>query len=282
MTALCRGTQSYKIKIHSLEGISDMLEFIALPAFQDNYIWLILDSKRQEAAIVDPGDALPVITWLGRHPEYQLQHILVTHHHHDHTGGLATLKAATDCRIWGPATGSIAGLDRRLSDGDELTVLGQTLQVIAVPGHTLDHIAFYCEDPEDPWLLSGDTLFAGGCGRLFEGTAVQMHASLERLKALPDSTRVYCAHEYTQANLRFARAVEPANNDIKVRMEVVDDLRSAGRITLPSSIGLEKRTNPFMRAHEPDVVAAAAQRKEAPVPPGAETLAVIRGWKDQF
>jgi hydroxyacylglutathione hydrolase len=111
---------------------------------------------------------------------------------------------------------------------------------------------------------------------------VQMHASLERLKALPDSTRVYCAHEYTQANLRFARAVEPANNDIKVRMEVVDDLRSAGRITLPSSIGLEKRTNPFMRAQEPDVVAAAAQRQDASVNPGAETLAVIRAWKDQF
>tara|TARA_R110001592_G_scaffold18703_1_gene77263 strand:+ start:10364 stop:11143 length:780 start_codon:yes stop_codon:yes gene_type:complete len=259
-----------------------MLEFIALPAFQDNYIWLILDSKRQEAAVVDPGDALPVITWLGRHPEYQLRHILVTHHHRDHTGGLATLKAATDCRIWGPAIGSITSLDRRLNDGDEITVLGKTLQVIAVPGHTLDHIAFYCDDHEDSWLLSGDTLFAGGCGRLFEGTAAQMHASLERLKALPDSTRVYCAHEYTQANLRFARAVEPANNDIKVRMEVVDDLRSAGRITLPSSIGLEKRTNPFMRAQEPDVVAAAAQRQNASVPSGAETLAVIRAWKDQF
>jgi hydroxyacylglutathione hydrolase len=127
-----------------------MLEFIALPAFQDNYIWLILDSKRQEAAVVDPGDALPVIAWLGRHPEYQLRHILVTHHHRDHTGGLATLKAATDCRIWGPAHGSIASLDRRLNDDDEITVLGKTLQVIAVPGHTLDHIAFYSMTTKTP------------------------------------------------------------------------------------------------------------------------------------
>lgn len=259
-----------------------MLEFLALPAFQDNYIWLILDTTRQEAAVVDPGDAVPVITWLGRHPEYQLRHILVTHHHRDHTGGLATLKAATDCRIWGPAAESIAGLDRQLNDGDQLTVLGKTLQVFAVPGHTSGHIAFYCADPTDPWLLSGDTLFAGGCGRLFEGTAEQMHDSLERLSALPDSTSVYCAHEYTQANLRFARAVEPNNNDIKVRLEVVDDLRAAGRITLPTNIALEKRTNPFLRSTQPDVIAAATQRKGEQVSAGVETFAVIRGWKDQF
>lgn len=259
-----------------------MLEFLALPAFQDNYIWLILDPQRQEAAVVDPGDAVPVITWLGRHPEYQLRHVLVTHHHRDHTGGLATLKAATDCRIWGPKAETIAGLDRQLNDGDSISILGQTLQVYAVPGHTLGHIAFYCDNPEEPWLLSGDTLFAGGCGRLFEGTAEQMHASLERLRALPDATSVYCAHEYTQANLRFAHAVEPDNSDIRVRLEVVDDLRAAGRITLPTSIALEKRTNPFLRSDVPAVVAAAAAQQGEPVSGGVATFAAIRAWKDRF
>ncbi|WP_373187666.1 hydroxyacylglutathione hydrolase [Halopseudomonas sp.] len=259
-----------------------MLEFLALPAFQDNYIWLILDPQRQEAAVVDPGDAVPVITWLGRHPEYQLRHVLVTHHHRDHTGGLATLKAATDCLVWGPAAESISGVDRQLKDGDQLNILGKTLQVYAVPGHTLGHIAFYCDEPAEPWLLSGDTLFAGGCGRLFEGTAEQMHASLERLAALPEATSVYCAHEYTQANLRFARAVEPENNDIKVRLEVVDDLRAAGRITLPSSIGLERRTNPFLRSTEPAVIATASRQQNAPLSAGVETFAAIRGWKDGF
>jgi hydroxyacylglutathione hydrolase len=273
---------SYKIKPHSLEGISDMLEFLALPAFQDNYIWLILDHKRQEAAVVDPGDAVPVITWLGRHPEYQLRHALVTHHHRDHTGGLATLKAATDCRIWGPAAEAISSLDRRLDDGDKINILGQTLQVYAVPGHTLGHIAFYCDDPEGPWLLSGDTLFAGGCGRLFEGTPQQMHDSLERLAALPDNTSIYCAHEYTQANLRFAHAVEPANDDIRVRLEVVNDLRLAGRMTLPTTVALEKRTNPFLRSNEPAVITAAEQQQGQRIAAGADTFAAIRAWKDRF
>ncbi len=259
-----------------------MSKFIALPAFQDNYIWMLVDEHSKRVAAVDPGDPVPVIRWLGRRPEYSLTHILITHHHRDHTGGVAALKAATQCKVLGPAAEDIAGLDRRLDDGETLSLFGNDLEVISVPGHTSGHIAFFCDDPEDPWLLCGDTLFAGGCGRLFEGTPAQMHASLQRLAALPDPTRVLCAHEYTQANLRFAQAVEPDNQDIRVRLEVVDDLRAAGRMTLPSTVGLEKLTNPFLRCSEPAVIAAASERAGSQQQPGEDTFAVIRKWKDAF
>src|SRR5690606_37527174 len=161
--------------------------FIALPAFQDNYIWLLADDTTFKVTAVDPGDARPVIRWLGRHPEYQLSTILLTHHHRDHTGGVLSLKAATQCRVLGPDNPAIDGIDRTLADGDQINLAGQSIRVIAVPGHTLDHIAFFCDDPQEPWLLSGDTLFAGGCGRVFEGTPEQMHDSLQRLPALPDA-----------------------------------------------------------------------------------------------
>lgn len=273
---------SYKIKHNILKGAFLMPQFIALPAFHDNYIWLIVDDDSKNVAVVDPGDPVPVIRWLGKRPEYTLTRILITHHHKDHTGGLVSLKAATGCTVYGPATEEIAGVDRRLSDGDSFKLFGQQVEVIFVPGHTKGHIAYFISDEKDPSLLCGDTLFAGGCGRLFEGTAAQMHSSLERLAALPDETRVVCAHEYTQANLRFARAVEPENNDIKVRLEVVEDLRRAGRMTLPSTIGLEKLTNPFMRSDHPAVVAAAAARSSTDIEPGEATFAVIRAWKDDF
>ncbi len=257
-------------------------QFIALPAFQDNYIWLIANEKTLQVAAVDPGDALPVITWLSRHPEYQLSTILITHHHRDHTGGVLTLKAATGCKVWGPANNSIQGIDRTLEDGFKVQLFGEQLEVLAVPGHTLDHIAYYHADPDNPWLLSGDTLFAGGCGRLFEGSAEQMHQSLARLAALPDHTTIYCTHEYTQANLRFAHAVEPDNADIKTRLEVVDDLRSDGRMTLPTTLALEKRTNPFLRSEVPAVVAAAVRQTGVTTAPGVPTFAAIRAWKDIF
>lgn len=259
-----------------------MPTFIALPAFQDNYIWLLLDESTLQVTAVDPGDAKPVITWLSRHPEYQLNTILLTHHHQDHTGGVLTLKAATGCKVWGPANNQIQGIDRPLEDGYQLSLCGQEVEVLTVPGHTLDHIAYFCNDPQEPWLLSGDTLFAGGCGRLFEGTAEQMHASLQRLAQLPDNTSVYCTHEYTQSNLRFAQAVEPDNADIRVRLEVVDELRSSGRITLPTTLALEKRTNPFLRSEHPAVIEAAAQHAGTSVKPGVETFTAIRHWKDTF
>ncbi|SDT99203.1 hydroxyacylglutathione hydrolase [Halopseudomonas salegens] len=258
-----------------------MLEFIPLRAFSDNYIWLLVDQENNRAAVVDPGDAKPVVTWLGRHPEFTLTHIIITHHHPDHIGGLATLKAATQCKVLGPANEKIDGIDQPLNDGDHVRVLGHELEVFEVPGHTLGHIAYYC-DCADPFLLSGDTLFAGGCGRLFEGTPAQMHTSLQRLAALPEQTRVYCAHEYTLANLRFALAVEPDNREIQTRLHVVEELRADDRITLPSSIGLEKQTNPFMRSTRTSVHKAANERSTEPVAAGAETLAVIRQWKDSF
>ena len=259
-----------------------MPTFIALPAFQDNYIWLLLDDTTLQVTAVDPGDAKPVITWLSRHPEYQLSTILLTHHHRDHTGGVLTLKAATGCKVWGPADSDIQGIDRPLEDGYQVSVCGQAVQVISVPGHTLDHIAFFCNHPQQPWLLSGDTLFAGGCGRLFEGSARQMYDSLQRLAHLPDETSIYCTHEYTQANLQFALAVEPDNADIRVRLEVVEDLRSSGRITLPTTLALEKRTNPFLRCEHVEVVDAAARHADKPLAPGVATFAAIRRWKDTF
>ncbi|UAW97027.1 hydroxyacylglutathione hydrolase [Halopseudomonas nanhaiensis] len=259
-----------------------MPQFIALPAFKDNYIWLMLNEKTLQAAVVDPGDPVPVIKWLGRNPEYSLTTMVITHHHPDHTAGLKAVKAATGCTVLGPATEDIAGLDRRLVDGDDVRLLGESAKVFDVPGHTRGHIALYGGESDDPWLLCGDTLFAGGCGRLFEGTAAQMHHSLTRLAALPDATRVYCAHEYTQSNLRFARAVEPDNDDIRVRLEVVDGLRTAGRMTLPSSIGLEKLTNPFLRCEQAEVVAAASRQAGDALSPGEATFAVLRGWKDRF
>ena len=259
-----------------------MPTFIALPAFQDNYIWLLLDETRLQVTAVDPGDAKPVITWLSRHPEYQLSTILLTHHHRDHTGGVLTLKAATGCKVWGPGNSAIQGIDRALEDGYQVNICGQDVQVISVPGHTLDHIAFFCNQTQEPWLLSGDTLFAGGCGRLFEGSAQQMYSSLQRLAELPDDTGVYCTHEYTLANLQFAQAVEPDNADIRVRLEVVEDLRSSGRITLPTSMALEKRTNPFLRCEHPAVVEAAARHANTTVASGVDTFAVIRSWKDTF
>ena len=259
-----------------------MPTFIALPAFQDNYIWLLQDHSTLQVTAVDPGDARPVITWLSRHPEYQLNTILLTHHHRDHTGGVLTLKAATGCKVWGPANDSIQGIDRPLAEGYQLRLYEQEIEVLAVPGHTLDHIAFFCNDPQEPWLLSGDTLFAGGCGRLFEGTPEQMYASLQRLASLPDNTTIYCTHEYTQSNLHFAQAVEPNNPDIQVRLEVVDELRRDGRITLPTTLALEKRTNPFLRCEEPHVVGAAAAHSGAVSAPGVQTFAAIRAWKDTF
>ena len=259
-----------------------MPTFTALRAFDDNYIWLLRNEDTLQAVAVDPGDARPVVTWLGRHPDYQLSGILLTHHHRDHTGGVLTLKGATGCKVWGPANENIQGIDHALADGDTLSLLGCELQVMAVPGHTLDHIAYYCDAPGEPWLLSGDTLFAGGCGRLFEGTAQQMHESLQRLAHLPDDTSIYCTHEYTQANLRFARAVEPDNDDIRVRLEVVEELRRDGRITLPSSVALEKRTNPFLRCDQPPVIEAATRHAGRATAPGVETFAAIRAWKDIF
>ena len=226
-----------------------MIQIDALPAFSDNYIWLLQDTAKRRCAVVDPGDAAPVQAWLAANPGWVLEDILITHHHHDHVGGVEALKHATGARVCGPAQERIPARDLALDDGDQVKVLGLDFDIIAVPGHTLGHIAYYSA----PLLFCGDTLFAAGCGRLFEGTPEQMHQSLSRLAALPTETRVYCTHEYTLSNLRFAKAVEPENLHVAQRFADVTRLRDEDRISLPSTIGLERLTNPFLRTAETSV-----------------------------
>lgn len=260
-----------------------MLILTALPAFNDNYIWLIQDPQQQRCVAVDPGDAQPVLDWLAQHPHWQLSDILITHHHHDHVGGISALKQATQARVIGPAKENIPCRDLAVDEGASIELLGHTLQVFAVPGHTLGHLAYYATTGlSQPWLLSGDTLFAGGCGRLFEGTAEQMHASLSRLAALPEDTLVYCTHEYTLSNLRFAQAVEPANPAIEQRLRKVTQLRETQRITLPSTIALEKRTNPFLRCAQPAVIQAAEHQAGQTLEHSYHVFATLRSWKDTF
>ncbi|MBV6289347.1 hydroxyacylglutathione hydrolase [Pseudomonas aegrilactucae] len=259
-----------------------MIQIDALPAFTDNYIWLLQDAVNQRCAVVDPGDAAPVLDWLQRHPGWQLSDILVTHHHHDHVGGVEQLKNATGARVSGPANERIPARDLGLQDNDRIDVLGLTFEVLEVPGHTLGHIAYYCARPQLPILFSGDTLFAAGCGRLFEGTPQQMHTSLERLAALPAATLVYCTHEYTLSNLRFARAVEPDNVHIAQRFDDVSALRAQDHITLPSNLALEKLTNPFLRTAETSVKEKIDERDGRINPTPSAVFAGLRAWKDTF
>lgn len=259
-----------------------MIQIEALPAFSDNYIWLLQDTAKRQCAVVDPGDAAPVLGWLDANPGWALTDILVTHHHHDHVGGVEQLKAATGARVCGPAHEHIPGRDLALDDNAQVSALGLSFQVMAMPGHTLGHIAYYTAQTPTPVLFSGDTLFAAGCGRLFEGTPEQMHQSLQRLAALPANTAVYCAHEYTLSNMRFAKAVEPENLDVIARFDEVTRLRAQDRITLPSSIGLERRTNPFLRTAETSVKQKADEWKGHSNEGQAAVFAALRSWKDRF
>jgi hydroxyacylglutathione hydrolase len=268
--------------MHLCALLSDlpMIKIDALPAFSDNYIWLLQDPEQRRCAVVDPGDAAPVEAWLAAHPGWQLSEILITHHHFDHVGGIERLKASSGARVLGPANEKIPGRDLALSEGDQVTLLGHTFKVIEVPGHTLGHIAYHQADQH--WLFCGDTLFAGGCGRLFEGTPQQMHTSLSRLAALPEQTQVYCTHEYTLSNLRFAATVEPLNTQIAQRLQHVSQSREAGQISLPSSIGLERATNPFLRSAEAAVSATLTARDGVKQRSNVEVFAALRTWKDTF
>ncbi|MCL6702466.1 hydroxyacylglutathione hydrolase [Pseudomonas sp. T1.Ur] len=255
-----------------------MIQISALPAFTDNYIWLLQDHTTQRCAVVDPGDAAPVRAWLDAHPGWTLSDILVTHHHHDHVGGVESLKSATNATVFGPASENIPARDIALSDNANITVLGLEFDVHAVPGHTLGHIAYYHRG----LLFCGDTLFAAGCGRLFEGTPEQMHHSLSRLAALPEDTLVYCTHEYTLSNLKFAAAVEPGNPDVAARLEKVVEQRNQGVMTLPSTLALEKLTNPFLRTSETSVKQKADERNGQRNQTPSEVFAALRAWKDKF
>jgi hydroxyacylglutathione hydrolase len=254
-----------------------MVEIIPVPAFTDNYIWLLVSGRN--AAAVDPGDAGPVLETLGAR-DLALTAIINTHHHADHVGGNAALLARFDVPVFGPAHESIAQLTRRLSEGDAFEVpgIGVGLSVIDVPGHTAGHIAY----TGDGLLFCGDTLFACGCGRLFEGTPAQMHASLAKLAALPGPTRMYCGHEYTLANIRFSLAVEPDNAQLRSREREEKAKRDRREPTLPSTMALELATNPFLRTAEPSVVDAAQAHAGHALGGPVEVFAAVRAWKNAF
>lgn len=261
-----------------------MIEIIALPAFTDNYIWLL--RNRGSVAVVDPGDATPVLTHLEASGE-RLAAILLTHHHADHIGGVSALLARHPAPVFSPAINHIPGTTHPLRGGERITLPalgpGLELEVLAVPGHTLGHLAYYGPTLTDAGaVFCGDTLFTGGCGRLFEGTPAQMQASLAKLAALPAPTFVYCAHEYTSANLRFARTVEPDNTAILARSEAVAVKRRANLPTVPSRLADELATNPFLRWDAPAVQAAAALRLGYMPADAVAVFAAIRAWRDQF
>ncbi len=259
-----------------------MIAIEPVAAFSDNYIWLMYDSDSRRAAVVDPGDAAPVEAAL-KARDLALDCILITHHHFDHTGGINDLLAERDIPVIGPASDNIPQITRHLRDGDQVSVLGLTFSAIAVPGHTLDHIALYTPDAgEQPVLFCGDTLFAGGCGRLFEGEPKMMYESLQRLSALPANTLVYCAHEYTLANLAFANAVEPDNRELAQRNDAARALRESDRPTVPSTLALELATNPFLRSDQAGVKTAAEAHCGTECPRDWEVFAAVRRWKDVF
>ena len=247
------------------------------PCRSDNFGVLIHDTEANKTASIDAPEFQPIIDRLADRG-WGLDTILVTHHHADHVEANLTLKTAYDCTIIGPARGAgkIPGIDQTVDDGDTLAFGTYEVQVIATPGHTLDHVSYYL--PGAGVAFAADTLFAIGCGRIFEGDPEMMWASLRKLMALPDDTTVYCGHEYTQANARFAMAIEPDNPELVARAEEVDALRAAGKPTLPTTIAREKATNPFLRVDQPGI----RQRLRLQDAPAAEVFAEIRRRKDSF
>lgn len=253
-----------------------MFDVIRIPAFKDNYIWLLRSGT--SAVVVDPGDAHPVMARLAQ-DGLTLAAIFITHHHADHQGGVARLVANYSPQVFGPAAESITGLTRFLHGGETIRIdaLETSFAVLPVPGHTLGHLAYYGAG----CLFCGDTLFGAGCGRLFEGSPEQMSASLSLLAALPDETAVYCAHEYTEANLRFALAVEPGNALLQQRVADVAVARAGNLPTVPSTLALEKASNPFLRCAETEVIAAARRRGAAKADP-VSIFSALRAWRNEF
>lgn len=255
------------------------MKLIPLPAFTDNYIWMLHDEHH--SMVVDPGEAQPVLEAL-QHLNVPLEVILVTHHHADHTGGVDALRQATGAKVFGPARETMPEPLTRLSGGDQLQALGLTFQVIDVPGHTAGHIAYYCANVEGaPLLFCGDTLFSGGCGRLFEGSPAQMLASLDALAALPENTRICCTHEYTLSNLRFAAAVDPTNQTLARYTAAAQALRSQQQPTLPSTILMERQINPFLRTRQAAIIQA-VQGFDASAHDEVSIFAALRQWKNEF
>lgn len=263
---------------HSSAG---SLQLLAIPAFNDNYIWLLHNG--QHAVVVDPGDASPVFKTLER-LNLHLSAILITHHHHDHVGGIKDLhQAFPSIPIYGPALESIPKRTYALNQDDtvHLSDLDIHLQVLDIPGHTAGHIAYFgYSDNKEPFLFCGDTLFSGGCGRLFEGTPAQMVESLAKICALPVNTLICCAHEYTLSNLIWALEVEPDNTQLQDYYQTVAELRAADRITLPSTLQREQEINPFLRTHIPAVKLSVAKYSNRPASNNIEVFAQLRQWKN--
>jgi hydroxyacylglutathione hydrolase len=256
-----------------------MLQVTPIPAFDDNYIWVLRSQDASRAVVVDPGDEAPVLDWL-QHNSVTLSAILITHHHYDHVGGIAELKETfPGLPVFGPARESIRGITAPLREGDRPAIPGlqADFQVLEVPGHTAGHIAYYGEGA----LFCGDTLFAAGCGRVFDGTFEQLADSLQRIAQLPEQTQIYCAHEYTLDNLGFARWVEPDSQRVMQRLEHEQQKRLSRAPTLPSSLALELETNPFLRTTVPSVLAAAEKVSGRSLSEHREVFKVIRQWKDR-
>jgi hydroxyacylglutathione hydrolase len=262
---------------HTGAFLMSAYEVVPVRAFSDNYIWTLRDESR--AAVVDPGDAQPVIDYLEREG-LELVAIVNTHHHADHVGGNARLLSRWKVPVFGPHDERIPDVTRRVGDGDRVTLphFDVALDVMEIPGHTRSHLSF----SGDGMLFCGDTLFAVGCGRLFEGTPRQMHESLSRLAQLADDTRVYCGHEYTLSNIRFAKALEPDNAALLALEQRAAAQRERDLPTLPTDIGQEKATNPFLRVTEPQVVAAASTYAGRPLEGPVDVLAAIREWKNNY
>ncbi|WP_068547585.1 hydroxyacylglutathione hydrolase [Thalassotalea crassostreae] len=260
-----------------------MLTITAIPAFNDNYIWCLTSSASSDCALVDPGDADVCIEFIKKN-KLNLTTILITHHHHDHVGGVKQLKQFAEhhnqsLTIYGPAKEAQSTVEIAVNEGDNIEVLDKyTFNVVELPGHTLGHIAYY----DDKHLFCGDTMFSGGCGRLFEGTPAQMLSSLNKLAALPAQTKVYCAHEYTLANLKFARTIEPNNSQLTDYYEKVLSDRAQGISTIPTTIEREKLINPFVRCQHQEVIATAQQKSSKLLQNDVDVFAIIRQLKDNF
>ena len=258
-----------------------VLTVYSIPALESNYFWLLQPvPEKPDAYILDPGDAQQVLDCLRRH-QLNLAGIIITHHHWDHTDGINDLLAQFPVPVYGPDSQRIPQVTHKLHGGDTLELPDLQLDVLAVPGHTLDHLAYLHTDSEPTKLFCGDSLFAGGCGRMFEGQPEQMLASLNKLAVLPENTLIYCSHEYTLANLQFALKIEPDNKALTDRLQQTQQLRQQHLSTLPSTIALERRTNPFLRCHLPTVKAAAERHVGTLLTSDADVFGAIRRWKDQ-
>ena len=258
-----------------------MIKIYPLPAFNDNYIWII--HNQDQAVVVDPGDALPVLRYLDDN-NLQLATILITHHHNDHVGGNTALLEKFSVPVYGPANESISTLTHRISEGTEIQIneLSLSLRVLDTPGHTAGHIVYYGTINGKSVLFCGDTLFVCGCGRIFEGTAPQMYASLQKLVNLPDATLVYSTHEYTLDNINFSRTVDPKNKSLENFEIKMKQLRHRGNPTLPSSIATEKANNPFLRCDQPEIISSVSNHINQALSDPAEVFAALRQWKNTF